>query len=128
MRSRRSLSSTTRSGRRSATCASQCRSWLEVKSSVVMGVWSSARGPEPIRQSGVLAVRLARGRTGRLARLVQALPELAHLLAIRVLVAAEQPAAPARAVVHVRDLVRQQVVEHLGHLLLTPVDQHLAAV
>src|SRR6185437_16910411 len=111
MRSRRSLSSSTRSGRRSATWASQCRSWLEMKRSVVMGRMVAPRragGHTAVRR---VSVRLARRGAGRLARLVQALPELAHLLAVGVLVATEQPASPARAVVDVRDLVRQQVVE-----------------
>src|SRR4051812_41330335 len=70
-------------------------------------------------------IRLARD---RLPRRVESGAQLAQLLAVGGLVAAEQVGAPALAVVHVRDLVGEQVVEHARDLLLPELDQHLAAV
>src|ERR671910_1706154 len=69
-------------------------------------------------------LRLARRGAG----VVEALAQLADLPLIRGLIAAAQVRTPAGAVVDVRHLVGEQVVEDLRDLLLPAVDQDLAAV
>src|ERR687898_481464 len=69
-------------------------------------------------------LRLAGGRAG----VVEALAQLADLPLVGGLVAPAEVRPPAGAVVDVGDLVGEQVVEHLGDLLLAALHQHLAAV